>query len=103
MPRMLRRAVGACCLPAGPLIEELLAGVVSLDANVRAAAKNAVDGLKAFGAWRRRCHCCGRVEEEEGRFSLCGGCRQRVFCGRDCQVAAWGAGHKAECKALAPR
>ena len=85
------------------MTEELLAARVSLDAQVRSLAARAIDGLKAHGAWLRACNTCGKTEEEEGQFSLCGRCKQRVYCSRDCQVAAWAGCHKAECKALAPR
>ncbi len=35
-----------------------------------------------------------------GRLSKCSGCGITKYCGRDCQVAHWKGGHKAECKAL---
>ena len=31
---------------------------------------------------------------------LCTGCRQRKYCDRSCQLAAWRGGHKKECKLL---
>ena len=33
-------------------------------------------------------------------FSKCAGCRVAVYCSKECQRAAWKAGHKAECKLL---
>ncbi len=36
-----------------------------------------------------------------GKLSKCSRCNVAKYCGRDCQLAHWKAGHKAECKALA--
>ncbi|PSC71676.1 zinc mynd-type domain containing [Micractinium conductrix] len=96
------------------LAEELVIAAASKDVSVRDTAAMAIDGLRSFGCWQKRCRHCGRLEppepeEEEGegeaaqqaaggRHKLCKGCRP--YCGRDCQVAAWPA-HKQECKQLA--
>ncbi|KAL4422350.1 hypothetical protein ABPG75_008547 [Micractinium tetrahymenae] len=83
---------------------ELLIAAASKDAHTRDAAGAAIDGLKSWEAWERRCHGCGRREpaEAEGpeRLALCAGCRSRAFCGRDCQLACWKE-HKRECRELA--
>ncbi|KAG2500089.1 hypothetical protein HYH03_001675 [Edaphochlamys debaryana] len=46
----------------------------------------------------RRCDGC---KETFGKVLVCGGCRQRRFCSRACQVADWRGGHKEACKQLA--
>ncbi len=85
------------------LQNELLAAKASKDSRTRGLAGDVISGLGAFGAWLRACHACGAAEGEEGQFRVCGGCKQRVYCGRECQVAGWKAGHKQECKALEGR
>ena len=36
-----------------------------------------------------------------GKLLKISGCSGAMYCGRECQVEHWKAGHKAECKALA--
>lgn len=45
------------------------------------------------------CAECGNGLEQ-GAGKQCAGCKQKVYCNRDCQVLAWRAGHHKECKAL---
>jgi hypothetical protein len=44
----------------------------------------------------RACAHCGSAD---GKLRACGACNAALFCGRDCQLAAWPA-HKAACKAV---
>ena len=46
-----------------------------------------------------RCGHCGTLATAQ-TLHLCTGCRQRAYCGRSCQLAAWRAGHKKQCKLL---
>ena len=46
-----------------------------------------------------RCGHCGNLDTTQ-TLQLCTGCRQRAYCGQSCQLAAWRAGHKKECKLL---
>ena len=46
-----------------------------------------------------RCGHCGTLATTQ-TLHLCTGCRQRAYCGRSCQLVAWRAGHKKECKRL---
>mmetsp|Transcript_6638 Transcript_6638/g.11456 ORF Transcript_6638/g.11456 Transcript_6638/m.11456 type:complete len:273 (+) Transcript_6638:129-947(+) len=46
----------------------------------------------------RACAHCLKSEEEE-KFKTCGKCKSALYCGRDCQVAAWPT-HKGECKRI---
>ncbi|KAG2500091.1 hypothetical protein HYH03_001677 [Edaphochlamys debaryana] len=46
------------------------------------------------------CDGCGFVF---AKYSLCGGCRQRHYCGKACQAADWRSGHKEACKQLAAK
>lgn len=97
-----------CCCPLPPWLPglgpELLIAAASKDVHTRDAAGAAIDGLKSWNSWARRCQGCGRGElagaEGAARLSLSAGCRSRAFCGRDCQAACWGE-HKKECKELA--
>lgn len=83
---------------------ELLIAQASKDAHVKAVALQAEGGLEAFDAWQRHCYRCGAAEApgSGGEHKICGGCKSRVFCSRECLKAAWAAGHRAECKLLAP-
>ena len=36
-----------------------------------------------------------------GKLLMCASCGVAKYCGRECQVAHWKAGHNAECKVLA--
>ncbi len=47
-------------------------------------------------SWWRCTHLAGDSEAGVER-SKCGGCSGKWYCGRECQVAHWRAGHKAEC------
>ena len=51
------------------------------------------------GADTDRCGYCGTPAATQS-LHLCTGCRQRKYCNRACQLAAWRAGHKHECKLL---
>lgn len=86
------------------LVEELLVAQGSKDVHTRDAARQAAAGLEALGAWQRQCFHCRRAEpagaEGPGHLLVCAGCKSRVFCGKECQQAAWPA-HKRECKQLA--
>ncbi|KAI1170455.1 hypothetical protein F4777DRAFT_583907 [Nemania sp. FL0916] len=45
-----------------------------------------------------KCAACG---DEEGMLMKCTGCAVAAYCGKDCQVKAWGEmGHKLNCKVL---
>ena len=46
-----------------------------------------------------RCGHCGTLATAQ-TLHLCTGCRQQAYCGRSCQLAAWRAGHKKQCKLL---
>ena len=46
-----------------------------------------------------RCDHCGTFATNQ-TLLLCTGCRQRKYCDRSCQLAAWRAGHKKKCKLL---
>ena len=57
------------------------------------------------------CSHCGRAPGDlergdqaaaaaKGKLSGCSGCHVAKYCGRECQVAHWKAGHKTDCKEL---
>ena len=61
------------------------------------------EGKQARNAKKQRalytCAECGN-ELQQGAGKQCAGCKQKVYCNRDCQVHSWRAGHHKECKAL---
>lgn len=46
----------------------------------------------------KSCAQCHKQEPTRGAFQCCALCRIAHYCSRDCQTAAWKAGHKRECK-----
>jgi hypothetical protein len=45
------------------------------------------------------CHHCGKVAGAGNpSFQVCSGCKAVRYCGEECRLAGWKAGHKAECK-----
>jgi hypothetical protein len=63
----------------------------------RQEAKNNREAKKQ--ATRRSCAAC---QKELGKMGghQCSSCKVTVYCGRECQVAHWKKGHKAQCKKL---
>ncbi|KAG2500132.1 hypothetical protein HYH03_001717 [Edaphochlamys debaryana] len=85
-----RNASGAASAPAPAAeAEEEEPSVAELAA---AAAR-----AEAQASWHA-CDACGGKFEKLNR---CGGCRQRRYCGKECQTKDWRAGHKEACKQLA--
>ncbi|KAL4425770.1 hypothetical protein ABPG75_009786 [Micractinium tetrahymenae] len=60
---------------------------------IERAAKIAVDGGPLF----RRCAGCGVYETAWGEHKACAACKSVCYCGRECQVEHWKAGHKRVC------
>ncbi|KAF9475465.1 hypothetical protein BDN70DRAFT_840879 [Pholiota conissans] len=48
------------------------------------------------------CSVCNKTQSQETDIKRCGRCRDRFYCGRDCQVSDWPT-HKRTCGAVAPR
>ncbi len=46
------------------------------------------------------CNRCKKTRSATTKLSTCQQCRTIRYCGRDCQVADWQAGHSSECKRL---
>eukprot|EP00123_Amoebidium_parasiticum_P013258 comp21861_c0_seq1/m.31247 comp21861_c0_seq1/g.31247 ORF comp21861_c0_seq1/g.31247 comp21861_c0_seq1/m.31247 type:complete len:418 (-) comp21861_c0_seq1:71-1324(-) len=44
------------------------------------------------------CAHCNASESADNHFKRCSGCMQAKYCGRECQMADWKAGHKTACK-----
>ena len=59
--------------------------------------------LLGEGVLQRRPGTCDRCGLAAADLKQCAGCKTAVYCSRDCQAAAWGGGHKAECKAIKKR
>ena len=75
-----------------------------------ASPRQAVSDCPFHPCWLQVCSHCGRaaadIAVEAGAASMgkllkISGCSGAMYCGRECQVEHWKAGHKAECKALA--
>jgi len=65
-----------------------------------AAARAADAAAKASAA--RACAHCGKERGQPGvALKPCARCKAAVYCGKDCQLAHWRAGHKAACVPLA--
>lgn len=96
----------ACVSQNGEAFLMLTEAGANLDAldncgvSVRIKAMHAPGLGKAWVEHRRRkilseekCETCGKV----GVSKHCSQCRKAYYCSRECQVAAWKAGHKNEC------
>ncbi|KAL7552000.1 hypothetical protein ACHAWF_017478 [Thalassiosira exigua] len=46
------------------------------------------------------CRRCYKVLKPKDK-KVCTGCKRAIYCGRECQVADWRAGHKRDCKYMA--
>ncbi|KAJ7481953.1 hypothetical protein FB451DRAFT_1237638 [Mycena latifolia] len=44
---------------------------------------------------------CGKICKK-AEFKRCSGCKSQHYCSRDCQVADWRAGHRADCREIPP-
>lgn len=45
----------------------------------------------------RQCSTCNKLENKKGEHKACSGCKLKFYCNRDCQLADWKSGHKAQC------
>ena len=73
--------------------------------NETRARVQASGGIAAGGpepAEEERCGHCGTLATTQ-KLYLCTGCWQRSYCNQACQLKAWKAGHKKECKLLKPK
>ena len=62
------------------------------DPNVRAAASELVENI-VMGGQQYCANNCGRAEQ----LKACVRCKAVWYCGKDCQVEHWKAGHKIDC------
>lgn len=44
-------------------------------------------------------HCAAEETANKPKFRRCGNCRTTLYCGKECQAADWGTGHREQCKA----
>lgn len=49
------------------------------------------------------CHNCAKLAVQKDAFKCCGVCRVTAYCGKDCQRAHWGKGHKVDCPTFKTR
>ena len=45
-----------------------------------------------------KCENCGKEALADEKFKQCSKCRAQWYCSKECQVEAWRAGHKKDCK-----
>ena len=45
-----------------------------------------------------QCANCGKGAQGDGKFKQCSKCKAQWYCSKECQVEAWRAGHKNDCK-----
>ena len=48
--------------------------------------------------WQSYCANCKRVAQTGEKFKQCSKCKAQWYCSKECQVEAWKAGHKKDCK-----
>jgi len=48
--------------------------------------------------WQRVCGNCQKEANTGEKFKQCSKCRAQWYCSKECQVEAWKAGHKKDCK-----
>ena len=59
----------------------------------------AVDWLKKLESeCQRFCGNCSKEAEAGEKYKQCSKCRAQWYCSKECQVEAWRAGHKKDCK-----
>eukprot|EP00802_Teleaulax_amphioxeia_P027647 Tamp_29068.p2 GENE.Tamp_29068~~Tamp_29068.p2 ORF type:complete len:103 (-),score=27.60 Tamp_29068:479-787(-) len=65
---------------------------------IQAQRAEAVAAIKGTGA--RKCSVCGKEEGGDVKLKVCSACKHPddIYCGTDCQAAAWKGGHKDACK-----
>ncbi|EJK47543.1 hypothetical protein THAOC_33728 [Thalassiosira oceanica] len=51
--------------------------------------------------WQSRCANCSKKAETGEKFKQCSKCKAQWYCSKECQVEAWRAGHKKDCKRAA--
>ena len=62
-------------------------------------AKSAIKRLQAREAGK--CSACKATEASSGKkFLRCGRCKLYCYCSKKCQMQAWNAGHKLDCKSV---
>ena len=58
--------------------------------------------LEQLNEWesvgQSRCDNCQKEAKAGGKFKQCSKCKAQWYCSRECQVEAWKAGHKKDCK-----
>ena len=60
---------------------------------------NAREQLKKWESfWQSYCANCKRKAQADDKFKQCSKCKAQWYCSKECQVEAWRAGHKKDCK-----
>ncbi|EJK45795.1 hypothetical protein THAOC_35572, partial [Thalassiosira oceanica] len=62
-------------------------------------AMGALEGLESRG--QKSCANCSKRAETGEKYKHCSKCRAQWYCSKECQVEAWRAGHKQDCKRAA--
>jgi len=67
----------------------------------QSAAKNVINNLESRE--KGKCSACNASEDEAAagkKFLRCGRCKLYHYCSKECQMEAWNAGHKVDCKSV---
>ena len=59
-------------------------------------ARGGVKKLESFG--QSHCDNCSKEVKTGEKFKQCSKCKAQWYCSKECQVEAWKAGHKKDCK-----
>eukprot|EP00985_Skeletonema_marinoi_P001503 scaffold595_cov75-Skeletonema_marinoi.AAC.1 len=65
------------------------------------AAKNVINNFESRE--KGKCSACNASEDEAAagkKFLRCGRCKLYYYCSKECQMEAWNAGHKVDCKSV---
>ncbi|GAQ78908.1 hypothetical protein KFL_000200615 [Klebsormidium nitens] len=62
------------------------------------AAVESLGFVKERGGWLHGSKRCSKCGASGIAIKTCGGCKRAYYCSKECQMAAWKEGHKAECK-----
>ena len=61
-----------------------------------------IDALEQLKKWETReqslCAHCSKKAQAQVKFKQCSKCKAQWYCSKECQVEAWKAGHKKDCK-----
>ena len=68
----------------------------------KSRGKGCVEAMNEVKQWeiagQKFCANCSKEAQADERYKQCSKCRSQWYCSKECQVEAWRAGHKRDCK-----